>query len=599
LTKHLKFEIDDIKILERKGGDQALFGEGTEDSQFAVAKVRAFSSGWNRHDMYCSEEVLEKTSKTIFYKPLLYVLNKGMDDFGSHAAPEQSRPAGFVFPEGMEFVRLGDGRLSLNVIVKIWKRYAPTVMSIFERDKGKKAVSVEMELFDFASRKDGSLDMLDFSYMAITILGDIIQEGSPGANIEILSFSDEVEKFKQDFVSELSLTYNQIDFTIPNEVKARCQEGISLFGTYGGASPQNLRSAGYIVGHDVIEPDLVKVVYSIHNSNSLKKIDKTIPSGDFVDYLLLGGKEGVSWIENLYLLMKKAEEDKISKFEKITFPYSKLKKASAETVLDKKMEKNMKDKNIEKNEMDSEYKDPLEDNEKDFSNEEFVENHNDSEEVQEDSTDNSTDFYAEDSKDKEDMEDEESDQEDMEGEKSDQEDMEDMEDEEDSDESDEDVFEGKTIEADPESIFAILSDVEEVQDLLSEEVLDIAKVFEALIALNAVLVAQNATLESFKEKIDKDNFDRQVDITLNKISGKFEIPEDVISEMKNEASEFSLENLDQWKNKCKAEALDKFPLKKSDDGDDEDVPVFGLNWPTEKDVPHSSKWQKYLNTLEK
>ena len=320
MNRHLKFEIDDIEVLELKGGDQALFGRGTEDSQFATAKIRAFSSDWNRHNMYCSEAVLKQTAPTIFYKPLLYVIDKKRDDFGSHANPEESRPAGFVFPKGAELVRLGDGRLSLNVIVKIWKRYAPTVMSIFKRDKGKKAVSVEMELLDFSSRKDGSIEMLDFAYMAITILGDIIQEGSPGASIEILSFSDEIRQFKADAKEEFALEPNSIDYNIPEIIKKNCLDGLSLYGIYGGADLQSTRNAAYLIGRDTIEPEMVYGIHSFFNSHVFNLKDN-LPSGDRVMFLLNGGQEGKDWVESIYLQLEAVSSQSFTSFEKITFPY--------------------------------------------------------------------------------------------------------------------------------------------------------------------------------------------------------------------------------------------------------------------------------------
>ena len=49
----------------------------------------------------------------------------------------------------------------------------------------------------------------------------------------------------------------------------------------------------------------------------------------------------------------------------------------------------------------------------------------------------------------------------------------------------------------------------------------------------------------------------------------------------------------------KAKALDKFPLKKGEGNDVEEVTLYGLNWPIEKDDNQSSKWKKYLNTLDK
>ena len=46
-----------------------------EDSQFATAKIHAFSSDKNLHDMFCSAEVLQETAPSIFNKPIIYDLD--------------------------------------------------------------------------------------------------------------------------------------------------------------------------------------------------------------------------------------------------------------------------------------------------------------------------------------------------------------------------------------------------------------------------------------------------------------------------------------------------------------------------------------------
>ena len=748
MNKHLKFEVDDIEVLELKGGDQALFGKETEDSQFATAKIRAFSSDWNRHNMYCSEEVLKKTAPTIFYKPLLYVIDKKMDDFGSHASPEESRPAGFVFPKGAELVRLGDGRLSLNVVVKIWKRYAPTVMSIFKRDNGKKAVSVEMELLDFSSNEDGSLDMLDFAYMAITILGDTIQEGSPGASIEILSFSDEVRQFKAAAKEEFSLNHDSNGYEIPREIKDNCLKGLSLYGTYGGADFQSTRTAAYLIGKDFIEPEMAYSIYSFFNSRKFN-LENNFPSGDRVIYLLNGGTEGKKWIESVCLELEALKNQSFSSFEKITFPYDNKEEANSalknwepplslsqmneiarqadamirsgkseesawkiaisnfkkthkaengkwvkkENMADKdlgtgeplkldkskeamsekpwgevdktklrnrvlqasnyktlvksvymlidegwedhpseslhypvmqivngdtlvynryglaaalqrakqhnedgvvkkvseiykkldlkleKAEMNMEDnKIISKDEAVGLEQEPLEEKVEESIEEECVE-------CEEKPEDNSEELMEEEPM--EDMaEEEEEDSEEEEGDS-----------EEDEDEEDEEVFNEKEILVDLESIFNILSVVEDVQGPLSEDQVDFAEIFQILVDENLSLREENSALKEFKEKIDQRDFDLEVAKTLDEILNKFDIPENEIDQMREEAGKFSKENLDQWKNQIKAKALDQFPLKKDED-DEGDVKRYGLSWPIRKKERSSSKWEKYLNKLD-
>ena len=42
------------------------------NSQFATAKIQAFSSGENRHELICSVDKLKETAPSIYNKPILY-----------------------------------------------------------------------------------------------------------------------------------------------------------------------------------------------------------------------------------------------------------------------------------------------------------------------------------------------------------------------------------------------------------------------------------------------------------------------------------------------------------------------------------------------
>lgn len=201
-NKFIKFEIEKAEIIE----------EDT-NSQFATAKIRAFSSGPNLHDLVCSENVLQETASTLYNKPILYSIDNVLDDFYTHVDADRNAIAGFIVPESAEFERLDDGRLSLNVLGKIWKLYAPKVVQLFKRDGGKKKISVEMDLFKSEPREDGLQNMLDFAYAGLTILGDYVTEASPGANMSILSFAEENKKVTLEYMKEFGIDSDQ--FLIP------------------------------------------------------------------------------------------------------------------------------------------------------------------------------------------------------------------------------------------------------------------------------------------------------------------------------------------------------------------------------------------------
>ena len=192
--KRVNFEIEQADIIE-----------DDTDSQFSTAKILAFSSGKNSHDMICSESTLRETAPSIFNKPILYSVDEILNDFWSHNDPDKSLIAGFVVPDSAEFVTLADGRIGFSILAKIWKRYAPKVIEFFKRDvENRKKVSVEMELYSSRERSDGLIEMLKFAYSGICLLGDYIREASPGANAQILSFTQEREKYQEAYEKEFS-----------------------------------------------------------------------------------------------------------------------------------------------------------------------------------------------------------------------------------------------------------------------------------------------------------------------------------------------------------------------------------------------------------
>jgi fructose-specific component phosphotransferase system IIB-like protein len=73
--------------------------------------------------------------------------------------------------------------------------------------------------------------------------------------------------------------------------------------------------------------------------------------------------------------------------------------------------------------------------------------------------------------------------------------------------------------------------------------------------------AENDDLKTFKESVEKDKFNCEVDLTLAEIKDAVEIPENILAEMKERASNYSLETIDAWRNSCKADAFN-YTVKK-------------------------------------
>ncbi len=309
MNKYINFEIESTEIIDNDA-----------NSQFATAKIQAFSSSINKHNMICSEEVLQATAPSIYNKPILYTIDKRLDDFFTHVEPEKSLIAGFVVPNSAEFVRLEDSRLSLNVIAKIWKRYAPKVIELFQREKSKK-VSVEMELYDSKTREDGLIEMLSFAYAGITLLGDFVTEASPGANMQMLSFSEENEKFKEAVALEFG-RYDSMDFTIPSQIRDTAKKSLELYKKYGkGGTSVALAVARFLANNEKATPEKIRQIAKRKPKNI---DDKDESHADYISNGLFGGIKSYQWAKKLSDTLDELDNKNISYFGKgelIAMPY--------------------------------------------------------------------------------------------------------------------------------------------------------------------------------------------------------------------------------------------------------------------------------------
>jgi hypothetical protein len=307
---HINFDIDTAELIE-----------DDPTSRFAYAKIQAFSSGANRHNLICDEETLKKTAPTIYNTPILYNIMNYTGDFGTHTEPGKSMITGFVVPDSAEFEKLPDGRTSLNIVARIFKRYVPKVMELFQKNNGRK-VSVEMELIDSQDTGNGLTQMLDFVYTGIQILGMTVKEASPGANIQFLSFSEAKKEFDEALRLEFG-KYDDIDFTIPEDVRTNCINALELHKQYGGATSVALASARNMIKNSVISPDRVRNIHKYLDSHKNKPKNKTNPDGAYISYMLHGGDQAYEWSKAMVEKLD-SYDNKLSSYfsETVTFPYT-------------------------------------------------------------------------------------------------------------------------------------------------------------------------------------------------------------------------------------------------------------------------------------
>jgi hypothetical protein len=307
LSKKISFSIENADIINEN-----------PDSNFAVVKLDFFSSGNNLNDIYVSEETLLRTAETIKNCPLVWKMDETLDDAFTHDADEV--PCGFV-PDSsvIENKKLEDGRVMLSTVAYVWKKYTGDLLRILKRDKGVKPVSVEIIATKIKELKDGILELLDFKYEGITVLGSFVTPAIPSASMQVMSFSAIEKEYEEDYNKEFGAS---IDMKIPNEVKENAKLGLELAKEYGrGGSPTEIFLAQYIVENEEITEDkLERVLKYFYKLKGHKIHTNNPPSNDHIRWLLLGGGKGWKWAESTVSNINKRQNKEFSKME-ITFPY--------------------------------------------------------------------------------------------------------------------------------------------------------------------------------------------------------------------------------------------------------------------------------------
>ena len=513
MTKHIVFEVENLEVFDE-----------SPNSQFCTAKIQAFSSGRNRHQRNCSVDTLKDKSTTLYSKPILYTIDRLRDDFGSHSDPDKNLIAGFIVDDSATFEELPDGRIGCFVQAKLWKRYAAKAVEIFERDGGNKKVSVEMDVYAEEEREDGWIEMIDFAYTACTILGDAITEGSPGAHMTV-SFSKEQEEYNLAYMLEFG-KYDSVDFTIPSKVRKNAQLGLEMREKHGrGGNSVSLAVARYLSKNTKITPEKINRFKRYMPKTAHAEIDMENPDDSQITWLQWGGAQGYKWIGDVYNKITQIDNEQMKYFE--------------EKEDEGRMEK---DKEMEKPEAEAETP------------------------VVEESFEKEVEKPEEKSEEKETPEEE--------SESKDSEKMEEKEEDEKEDEF-EQMFNGEPIlqifeESDDE--FVILK--EEFAKADAER--DFPKIVNAMYAKMCKMqkvsedrMAENEELKEFKGKIEKSQKDFVVDSTIAELQEGTDIPEDKLKEIKANAENYSLEDIDAWKNTAKAIAFDykKVAGKKPEKGE--------------------------------
>jgi hypothetical protein len=586
--KKLSFEIENAEI------------KATSNSQFAHARIHAFSSNKNRHDMICTDDVLRATATSIYNTPILYSINKVFNDFDSHSDEGDSLIAGFVVPESAQFERLEDGRLGLFVEAKIWKRYAPVAMELLKNSSGKKSVSVEMDLLESEKRDDGLVDMLNFEYTGICILGDFVKEASPGANIEMVSFAVEQEEYNKAYAMEFA-TYESLSFKIPDGAKKNAQRGLENRKQFGKGTSMGVTTAKYLIKNDTATPEKVRYIAQYFAKHS-KDAD-----GTNIGWELMGGHAAWRWSKKLVEQMDELDLRKMSYFEvKVTMPYKNIEDANAAlrgidppiTVGQANEIASVADSigvSEDKNGWAiaiSQFKEShtVKDGrwvkkEKNAKEEMAMEDEKAKAGVSEEAVMPKTEMSVDETGPKEEMATEKEEPKDAPA-------GEDKQDEKDEKEKEFSLDANIDVPAmlamlqeETEDYAALAKEFSKTEDgpnfamaitYMLGRFARMSEEMQKIDAENKAYMESNAQLQAFKANVEAKEFAATVEGTLNEIASSVEMPQEVVDALREESKSFSLETIAGWQNAAKAKAF-QFAVK-GKRNDEPDVVRVALSW---------------------
>jgi hypothetical protein len=500
------------------------------NSSFALLSLDFFASGNNKHDTYVSEDTLYRTADTIKNCPVVWKYDPILDDVGTHD-PEEN-PCGFI-PQDTQITsrKLEDGRTMLSVLSYVWKRYSGKLLEFFRRD-GDKPVSVEMSVFDSQVLSGNILELKDYKFEAVTILGSFTTPAIPMAKATVLQFSKEYQDaYKKEFASK----YEGIDFIIPKEVKENAQFALDKEKREITTSV-SVAMAKFLVKNEKITPEKIRQLVKFFTS---KKTESENDEGKDKPVLgFFGGKEGAQWSKKLY--------DAIEEIDAKEFANEKWVEKNKEESMSKEEEMAAEEEK-KKLEMAA-----AEEEKKKLETAEFA-----AAEEEKKKLEMAEATAAEEAKKKE----------------------------------EEEKSEGEFSFAQFANLIAYM-DAETNDEMCKMAAEELKKTeganFAAIVtgmyakmckmfAQIEVMAKENEDLKKFKFGVEGQQKEEIVKSTLKELSEKVVIPEEAMSEMLASAEKFSFEELDAWKNECKAKSFD-FAAKES--GKEDSVKKLGLPFNT-------------------
>jgi hypothetical protein len=259
------------------------------DDDTAIVELDLLHTGKNRNQYYIGRDAVEKALPTFYNKPIIYRLNNEFmpelaTDVVEHGTIEERtmRIAGTI-PESapMEFVER-DGKEYLRTKGVIYKIYQPSLMNILQNRDGNVKVSIEIYVTDKDEMEDGTLEVKDFRFEGVALLGENILEGIEGSQMNVVKFS--AEEFNEHY-----LKFSQKE--IPESVRETARKALQTREERGkGGSTGSISMAKYLANNETI--DYVRLGY-------LKDYFRGHYLKSNLSYSLYGGDAALEWLEDM------------------------------------------------------------------------------------------------------------------------------------------------------------------------------------------------------------------------------------------------------------------------------------------------------------
>lgn len=195
------------------------------DERFTKVRVKVMHNGLNLNNSRFSDAVIEAAAPSLKNIPLLAFTKKvdGTDevDFAGHEFEFK------ITEDGVKYVYLGrpigmvpetnaysyeedeEGIKFVSVDAYIWNDYANEALDIVRRDNGK-SVSMEVGVQDYEFEDGGALDILEYKYNGIVLLGEDVPPAMKNARLDIAEFSmNTISEFVSKFSQDLQETINE------------------------------------------------------------------------------------------------------------------------------------------------------------------------------------------------------------------------------------------------------------------------------------------------------------------------------------------------------------------------------------------------------